>query len=87
MDVCFFRQYKIYAKRITDLIKLRSSNIQPKWRDRFFIMQLHSVIYSQLSSEAYRPMLCYEWHNAGYDICEPVDNFTGVTDMHSVLIL
>ena len=27
-DVYFFRQYKIYAKRITDFIKLRSRNMQ-----------------------------------------------------------
>ena len=26
----FFRQYKIYAKRITDFIKLSSSNMQSK---------------------------------------------------------
>ena len=43
-------------------------------------MNLHSVIYNQLSAEAYRPMLCYAWQNAGYDIGEPVDNFTGVID-------
>ena len=35
LDVYFFRQYKIYAKRITDFIKLHSSNIQPKLHDRF----------------------------------------------------
>ena len=57
LDVHFFRQYKIYAKRITDFIKLRSSNFQPKLHDRFFIMKLHSVIYNQLSVDAYRPML------------------------------
>ena len=26
-------------------------------------------------------MLRYAWHNAGYDIGEPVDNFTGVIDV------
>ena len=56
LDVYFFRKYKIYAKRITDFIKLCSSNMQPKFHDRFFIMKLHSVIYNQLSAEAYRPM-------------------------------
>ena len=61
LDMYFFRQYKIYAKRITDFIKLRSSNMQPKLHDRFFIMKLHSVIYNQLSAEAYRPMLPYRW--------------------------
>ena len=59
LDVFFFRLYKIYAKRITDFIKLRSSNMQPKLHDNFFIMKLHSVIQNQLSAEAYRPMLRY----------------------------
>ena len=52
--------------------------MQSKLHDRFFIMKLHSVIYNQLSADAYRPMLRYTWQNAGYDIGEPVDNFTGV---------
>ena len=66
-----------------DFIKLRSSNMKPKLHDRFFIMKLHSVIYNKLGlyPEAYRPMLRYAWQNAGYDIGEPVDNFTGVTDV------
>ena len=57
LDVYFFRQFKSYAKRITDFIKLRSSNMQPKFHDRFFIMKLHSVIYNQLYAEACGPML------------------------------
>ena len=81
LDVYFFRQYKIYARRITDFIKLHSSNMQPKLHDRFIIMKLHSVIYNQSSSEAYRPMLRYAWQNAGYNTGEPVDNFTGVIDV------
>ena len=68
LDVYFFGQYKIYAKRITDFIKLHSSNMQPKLQDRFIIMKLHSVIYNQLSVEAYRPMLLYAWQNADHDI-------------------
>ena len=48
LDVYLFRQYKIYCKRITDFIKVRSSNMQPKLYDRFFIMKLHSVIYNQV---------------------------------------
>ena len=55
--------------------------MQPKLHGRFFIMKLHSVIYNQLPAEAYRPMLRYAWQNAGYDIGEPVDSFTGVIDV------
>ena len=44
-------------------------------------MKLNSVIYNQLSAEAYRLMLRYAWQNAGYDIGEPMDNFAGVIDM------
>ena len=80
LDV-YFWQYRIYAKRITDFIKLRSSNMQPKVHEIFFIMKLHCVIYNQLSAEAYRPMLRYASQNAGYDIGEPVDNFTSVIDV------
>ena len=80
LNVYSFKQYKLYSKRITDFIKLRSSNTQPKLHDRFFIMKLH-VIYNQLSTEAYRSMLRYAWQNAGYDTGEPVDNFTGVIDV------
>ena len=72
---------KIYAKRITDFIKLRSSNMQTNFHDRFFIKKLHSVIYNQLSAKAYRPMFHYAWQNTGYNAGEPVDNFTCVTDM------
>ena len=67
LDLYFFRQCKIYTKRIIDFIELRSSNMEPKLHERFFIMKLHSVICNQLSAEAYRPMLRYAWHNAGYD--------------------
>ena len=49
LDVYFFRQYKIYAKKITDVIKLRTSNMQPKLHGKFFMMKLHSVIYNKLS--------------------------------------
>ena len=55
--------------------------MQPKLHDRFFIMKLQSVIYNQLSAEAYRPMFRYAWQNASYDIGEPVNNFTGVIDV------
>ena len=80
LDVYFFTQYKIYAKRKTDFIKLHSSNISQNCMT-FFIMKLHSVIYNQLSAKAYRPMLPWAWQNAGYDVGEPVDNFTGVFNL------
>ena len=34
----------------------------------------------QVLPEAYRPILRYAWQNAGCDIGEPVDNFTGVIE-------
>ena len=52
--------------------------MQLKLYDRFLIMKLNSVNYNQLSAEAYRLILRYAWQNAGYDIGEPVDKFTGV---------
>ena len=41
-------------------------------------MKSHSVIYNQLSAEAYRPMLRYAWQN---DIGKPVDNITVLIDV------
>ena len=81
LDVYFFGQYKIYAKRITDFIKLCSSNMQPKLHDRFFTMKLHSVINNQLSAEALTPMFRYAWQEAGYYTGQPEDNFTNVIDV------
>ena len=57
VDVYFFRQHKIYAKRITDFIKLRSSNMQPKLHDRFFIIEiafchLQSIICRSIQTNA-----------------------------------
>ena len=55
---------------MTNFIKLRSSNMQPKLQDRFFIMKLHSVIYNKLSAEAHKPMLRYAWQNAGKGVTD-----------------
>ena len=87
LDVYFFRQYKIYAKRITDFIKLRTSNMKPKLHDRFFLMKLHSVIYNQLSAEAHRPMLRYAWQSADYGIGEPVETSQVSLTWRSAFIL
>ena len=46
LDVYFFRQYRICAKRVADFIKLRSSNMQQKLHDKFFTRKFHSVIYN-----------------------------------------
>ena len=54
LDVCFFRKYKIYEKRIADFIKLRSSNMQPKYTSVKF--QHLSCNYCALLS--YQPMCC-----------------------------
>ena len=62
LDVYFFRQYKIYAKGIIDFTELRSSKMQPKFDDRFFIMKLNPVFYNQLLfAEAYRPIVAERW--------------------------
>ena len=62
-------------------MNLRCSNMQPKLHDRLFTMKFHSVIYNQLSAEAYKTVLRYAWQNAGYVIGEPVDSFKGVIDV------
>ena len=49
LDVYFFRQYKIYAKRITDFIKLCSSNMQPK---------LHEILYHEIAFCHLQSIIC-----------------------------
>ncbi|KAJ4445334.1 hypothetical protein ANN_07139 [Periplaneta americana] len=66
LDIYFLRQYKIYARRITDCVRTLAENPELNLGNRVFIMKMHSVIHNQLSAPVYRPMLQYSWQSAGY---------------------
>ena len=76
LDVYFFRQYKLLARRLTDAI--RGTGGEEKLRSRSIIIALHSFIYNQLSSDIFRPMLVYAWQSAGYDTPFTVTSFDNV---------
>lgn len=66
LDVYFFRQYKLYIRRIVDYVRLSPEDQQTNLHDRIFIMKLHSVVYNQFSSPKYQNMIKYAWLASGY---------------------
>ena len=64
LDVYFFRQFKLFAKRISDYV--RSNNQGTRLNDRLFIICMLSFIYNQLSAPIFVPMLKYAWTKSGY---------------------
>lgn len=69
LDVYFFRQYKIFVKQITNRIIVNEMNIQITSRNE--IIKLHSLVYNQLQSDAYQPMLKYPWFKCQYMDTDP----------------
>ena len=61
LDVTFNRQYKKFAKRITEeaLYARTVRNIT----DRDGVINMHSLIWNQFSAPAYQDLLRYAWHN------------------------
>lgn len=74
LDVYFFRQYKVLTFKIVQCQRNRFfdkiDSIKPK--DRLFLIKMHSIVYNQLQSILYRPMLVYAWRKPGYDTPEEV---------------
>ena len=65
VNAYFFRQYKLFARRIEENIRHDEENAV-KLHDRIFIFKLHSLIYNQLSAPSYQPMLRYSWTASEY---------------------
>ena len=80
LDVYFFRQFKLFWKRITDYI--RASESPYKLNDRIFIITMLSFVYNQLCSPQFENMLIYAWQKAGYDVDQRVDSFKNVLDIN-----
>lgn len=68
LDVYFFRQYKIVIRKIVDYLRLFYFRLEVRDRPhcRDFIFRMHSLVYNQLCSEKFQPMLKYAWLKSGY---------------------
>lgn len=70
LDVYFFRQYKIVAKKIVSTVRrkylLEETTIKPN--NRAFNIKMHAVVYNQLQSPLFRKMILYAWRKSGYEI-------------------
>lgn len=70
LDVYFFRQYKIFAKKKISFQRILclgdSTEIKPHHRE--FILKMHSLVLNQISSPALQQMRMYAWLKAGYDV-------------------
>jgi len=61
LDVYFFRQLKIYVRRIHDFVRCNFETSQTKLHDRMFIMKMFSIVYNQLGAKPFQNMLIYAW--------------------------
>lgn len=74
-DVFFFRQYKIIVKRIQEIIRkvyFEEESVKP--HNREFILKMHSLVYNQLSSNLFNPMIQFAWIKSGYS--DRLEDFT-----------
>ena len=74
LDVYGFRQWKLFAKRITERINLHEIKVDIK--HRLNIITMHSLIYDQLSSPKFNQMWRYSWYKSGY-----LDENPGITNV------
>ncbi len=64
LDVYFFRQWKLFARKIYERVSLDRLEINLK--DRNNIIKMHSLIHNQLSSPRFYTMIKYSWFKSGY---------------------
>jgi len=64
LDVYFFRQWKIMARKFFERVLLDDIDLNLKQRNN--TIKLHSLIHNQLSSPRFQPMIRYAWFKAGY---------------------
>ena len=69
LDVYFFRQYKIFVRKIYDQKMLDSS--EQEVYNRLFFIKVHSLVHNQLTAESFSPMLKYAWYKSGYCVTDP----------------
>lgn len=82
LDVVFFRQYKIFARRMTNFIrKFYFDNEETKPDNRYWIFKMHSLIYNQFQAPAFLPLLRYCFIKAGYSPKDEGYNFLTVNQL------
>lgn len=64
LDVCIFRQYKRFRRKIFERVILDEINLDMHKREN--VLRMHSLIFDQLSSEAFVPMFQYAWFACTY---------------------
>jgi hypothetical protein len=64
LDRYFFRQYKILAKRISERVFL--DDLQVDLKERANVIKMHSLIFNQMQSQKFTPLLKYAWYASGY---------------------
>jgi len=64
LDVYFFRQYKVLRRKLADRVQLDGLEINLHSRDN--VIKMHSLIYNQLQSALFQPMLKYSWYACKY---------------------
>jgi len=70
LDVYFFRQYKILRRKLADRVMLEGIDLNLHARTN--IIKMHSLIYNQLQSSIFQPMIKYSWY-----ACKYVDDRAG----------
>ena len=64
LDVYFFRQWKLFAKKLYNAVQLSQSDVDLHARNN--IIKLQSLIHNQLSSPRFYKMIQYAWSISGY---------------------
>lgn len=77
-DTYFFRQWKEMAKRCYHRVSIDQLNIGLRNRDS--VIKLQSLVYNQLSSPIFRPMISFAWSKCGY-IPRQHSNFSNVIEL------
>lgn len=73
LDVMFFRQWKSFAKKISDHVLMEDYDTQLFQRDN--ITTLQSLIHNQFSAPRFQPFVRQAWVKAGYyKLVEVVEN-------------
>lgn len=65
----FFRQFKIFIKKIVNHIAIDELSIDVKSRNE--IIKLNSLVFNQMQSDKYKPMYKYAWYKSGYTDVNP----------------
>ena len=78
LGVYFFRQWKLFAKRLSHHVILHNMPVDLKLRNN--IIKLHSLIHNQMSSSKFKPLIKHAWYKAGYLKHDP-GKFSNVDDV------